>query len=85
MVDRLLLGLIAMLAILGVLVAVSDEPDPVTPRVELETEALLDAATIEMRGYGPDGEPGTFLYLCETPAERKSGDPTLVCTQESKP
>lgn len=54
-----------------------DDPAPhvVTPKVNVETEALLDAATIEMRGYDESGKPGTFLYECEYKEKR------LVCEQ----
>lgn len=51
------------------------EPKVVTPKINLETEALVDATTIEMRGYDESGKPGEFLYDCEHDGKR------LVCTQ----
>jgi hypothetical protein len=71
----------AVAAALGFVVGLSldhDDPKP-PPRVELSTEVVLDAATIEIRGYGPDGELGEWVHDCEYEGER------LVCTQRSEP
>lgn len=66
-----------------------DDPDPrqVYP-AEIDAAVVVDATTIEMHGYGPDGKVGTFLYDCERAGEGDGGvvveegeEPTLVCTQ----
>lgn len=49
-----------------------DPADPVT----VDAEAVVDATTIELHGYGPDGKPGVFVYECK----RERGQ--LVCTQQ---
>lgn len=70
----------AVLGAWGAYVAWGDRaeaPEVIQPEVEVETEALLDAATIEMRGYDEAGNPGTFLYECVHDGER------LVCTQQA--
>lgn len=76
--------LVVVLAFLGlaVVVAVDDDPAlpapaPVTPKVNIETDALLNAATIELRGYDESGKPGVFLYDCAYDEKQKR----LVCDQ----
>lgn len=54
--------------------ALDDDP-PVDPR-EIDAAVFVDATTIEMHGYGPDGKPGKFLYDCRYETDR------LVCTQQ---
>lgn len=78
-----LLIAVALAAVVLVFLAALAERDDGTdarpvPDVNLSTEVLLDATTIELRGYGPDGEPGVFLYDCEHDGER------LVCTQREE-
>lgn len=82
MSDRLFVFLAAVLvgaAATGAFLVFEEDPEPrvVTPKVNLETEALLNAATIEMRGYGPDGTPGVFVHDCRY----DDGGQRLVCTQ----
>jgi hypothetical protein len=61
---------------IGVYVAATHlDEEPVRADVEIPAEVVVDATTIEMRGYGPDGTPGTFLYDCSHESGR------LVCTQ----
>lgn len=76
MTGRLFAGLVAVAcgAAVAALIGLPDPP-PAEPTVEISTEVLLDAATIELRGYGPDGTPGEFLYDCAHDGDR------LVCTQ----
>lgn len=49
--------------------------DADTTVIEPEVARIVDATTVEMRGYGPDGELGVFVYDCEQTGGR------LVCTQ----
>lgn len=61
---------------------VFDDPAPPV-QADIEAAVVVDATTIEMRGYGPDGELGTFLYDCRVDSEQPVAgvEPTLVCTQ----
>lgn len=71
--------------LIGALVwASDDDPDspPAPVDAEIQAAMVVNTAVIEMRGYGPDGEPGTFLYDCEQADQPVADvDPTLVCTQ----
>lgn len=74
-------------AVGAVWVAGDDDPEP--PRqpiaAEIDAAVVVDATVVEMRGYGPDGKPGKFLYDCEHADHPELGDPTLICTQREEP
>lgn len=55
--------------------ALSDDSEPIRATNFISSDVLVDATVIEMHGYGPDGQPGTFLYDCSHDDEK------LVCTQ----
>lgn len=62
--------------------AVDDDPDPREPTTaEIDAAVMMNAAVIEMHGYGSDGQPGEFLYDCRHAEDPGPGEPTLVCTQ----
>lgn len=68
------------------------DQDPLPPprqplAAEVEAAVVVDSTTIEMRGFGPDGKPGKFLYDCERndAEDLAPGDPTLICTQREEP
>lgn len=84
-----LLVLIAAVLVLAVAVTalLVHEPDrqPID-RLSVSADVLVNATVVEMRGYGPDGKPGKFLFDCRATDAPVLGDPTLVCTQrETKP
>lgn len=78
-------ALIGGLLIGALLWATDDDPTPARQPLAAEIDAavIVDATVIELHGYGPDGEPGVFLYDCERNNQQSNepGDPTLVCTQ----
>lgn len=62
---------------------VVDDDEPAPARADIEAQVVVDAAVIEMHGYGSDGKPGVFLYDCRhvKDEDKAKGEPTLVCEQ----